>query len=214
MLFLNKFIDATKLGPAVENDTITALAEDAQTHQYASICIPPYFIQEIKTSYQDISVGTVIGFPHGIATAEAKATQISNAIALGADELDIVVSLTAIQNDNLSYLEQEMKTLLEVKQNKVYKLILETALWAEGQLERIVKFYSQFEVEYLKTSTGFNGEGATPESVQILLDHKAPSMKVKASGGIKTYEQAAQYVEMGVERIGTSSPQTLLKPNT
>ncbi len=214
MLFLNKFIDATILGAAVGSDDVTALAEDAQTHSYASICIPPYFIKEIKTSYSDLTVGTVIGFPQGIAPAEAKITEIKMAIDDGADELDIVVNLTAIKNDNLSFLEREMEALMGVKQGKVYKLIIESALWSDTQLENIVKFYAKWNVEFLKTSTGFNGPGASEEAVKIMMRHKSANTQIKASGGIKTIEQGNRYMDLGVSRIGTSSPKNLLKPNT
>ncbi len=214
MLFLNKFIDATVLGPAVDTDKVTGLAEDAQTHQYASICIPPYFIKEIKTSYPELNVCTVIGFPQGISVQSAKADEISRAIDDGADELDIVVNLTAIANDNLALLDQEMEALLAVKQNKLYKIIIESALWTDAVLARVVQFYSKYDIEYLKTSTGFNTDGASENAVKIISENKAETIKIKASGGIKTYKQAVHYIDMGVSRIGTSSPQNLLKPNT
>ncbi len=214
MLYLNKFIDATVLGPNVSSDKVTSIAEDAQTHNYASICIPPYFVEEIRHSYSDIIISTVIGFPHGISCREAKATEIQKALDAGAQELDIVVSLTAIANDNLGFLEKEMESLLAVKQNSIYKLILESGLWTDTQLANIVKFYSQYNIEYLKTSTGFNGSGATQQAVKIMLDNKSDDIKIKASGGIRDYDQACRYVDMGVNRIGTSSPSNLLQPNT
>ncbi len=214
MRFLNKFIDATVLGPAVDTDRVTSLAHDTTTHHFASVCIPPYFVSEIKTSFPDISVGTVIGFPQGIASVHSKVREVTDAINSGADELDIVVNLTAIANDNLSYLDEEMQALMAVKGEKIYKIILESALWEDGQLARIVEFYSQYDIDFLKTSTGFNTSGATTSAVQIMLDHKSEGIQIKASGGIKTAEDAQTYIDMGVTRIGTSSPLKLIEPNT
>ncbi len=214
MQFLNKFIDATVLGPNVDNDSVSSMVQDARTHHFASVCIPPYFVRQIKTSYPDLVVCTVIAFPQGIASISAKAAEISDAIESGADELDIVVNLTAIQNDNLSYLDKEMNTLLKVKQQKVFKLILETALWTESQLARIVQFYSQYDIEFLKTSTGFNAGGANKDAVRIMMENKNENIQIKASGGIKTQADAQTYVNMGVTRIGTSSPLKLIKSLT
>ncbi len=211
MIFLNSYIDATVLGPAVNTDAVTALAEDTETYSYAAVCIPPYFVKEIRTSYADIKIATVIGFPQGIQSIAAKKQEIEDAINSGADELDIVVNLTAIANDDLSYLELEIEELLKVKQDKVYKLILESASWTDTVLENVVKFYSQYPVEFLKTSTGFNGDGASVNAVQIMLDNKNENQEIKASGGIRDYETAAKYIEMGVKRIGTSSAKKLIE---
>lgn len=210
---LNKFIDATVLGGAVKSDDVTGICEDTRNYYLASACFPSYFLSEIRQSYDTIKLCTVIGFPHGIQSIAAKVQEVEDAIASGADELDIVVSLTAIQNDNLGYLEEEINKLLEVKQDKLYKLILESGLWTEAILTKVVEFYSKFDVEFLKTSTGFIAGGATTEAVKIMMSKKSSAQQVKASGGIRTYEQGLQFVNMGVTRLGTSQPKNLLIPS-
>ncbi len=211
MLFLNEYIDATVLGPNVDTDAVTSLAEDAESYHYAAICIPPYFVKEICSSYSTLRIATVVGFPQGIQSIAAKKQEIIDAIADGASEMDIVVNLTAIANDNLSYLRKEMQELLSVKQDSVYKLILESALWTDAVLANVVKFYADFPVEFLKTSTGFNGSGASEKAVEIMLENKASQQEIKASGGIRDYDTAAHYIDIGVKRIGTSNPKSLIK---
>ncbi len=210
---LNSYIDHTLLNPDCATDDITRLCEEARQHQFAAVCIPPYFVRHAAQLLQesDVKVATVIGFPMGYASTPSKIEEIKRAVDEGADEIDAVVNLCAVKSGNWNYVQNDidsMTTAAHLK-GKVIKIILETSLLEEDEIRKLAEICLESEVDYVKTSTGVNGQ-ADLQSVRLLNEVLDGKSKIKAAGGIRTRWDAEQYVDAGAQRIGSSAGPSLL----
>ena len=204
-----KFIDHTLLKPVATNDDIKKICEEAIRYGFAAVCIPPPLVRNAKAATKDTSVkvATVIGFPFGYSIARAKIFEVQQSIEDGADELDVMINLIALKSHVWSYLESEMKFITEAvhKNGRLVKVIIESGVLTDEEIIRCCEIYAKSGVDFLKTSTGYAERGATVEAVALMRKHLPDTVKIKASGGIKTYEFARQLIGAGAERLGCSA---------
>jgi deoxyribose-phosphate aldolase len=203
------YIDHTSLKPDTTRSSIQNLCAEAIDYGFAAVCVPPPFVTEAKKILQGSSVKTctVIGFPFGYSAVEAKLAEIIMAIVDGVDELDIVINITALKNNDWEYLANEINALLPVirKHHTLVKLIIESGILTDEEIIRCCALYGTSGVDFLKTSTGFAETGATVHAVKLMRQHLPPHVKIKASGGIRTYAFAKELIDAGAERIGCSA---------
>ena len=206
---LNKYIDHTILKPTTLIADIEKLCAEARQYQFAAVCVPPPFIKLARHLLQGsaVKVATVIGFPFGYSAIEAKIAEIVLAMIDGADELDIVINLIALKNNDWQYLANEINHIMPVAKSKgkVVKIIIESGILTNDEIIKCCDIYGAAGIDYLKTSTGYAEKGASVEAVKLMRLHLADQVKIKASGGIRTYEFARQLVEAGSERLGCSA---------
>ncbi len=201
-------IDHTILKPDCDLEAIRKLCEEALLFEFASVCIPPYFVKEASNLLGEskIKVTTVIGFPYGYSTISAKVEEIKRAINDGVDEIDAVINICAVKKGDWSYVKNDIEslTLATHLKGKVIKVIFETTLLSEEEILKLCTICGDLKVNFVKTSTGLNG-GATIEIVELLRKNLPKTVKIKASGEIRTAEQAKDLINAGANRIGTSS---------
>lgn len=205
---IRKTIEHTILRPDCTTDAVRQLCEDALQHSFYGVCVPPYYVRDaVRFMNEQAKVITVIGFPMGYSTIPSKVEEIKKALDEGADEVDAVVSIAAVKSKNWNYVKTELESMMRsvFLKGKVLKLIVETSMLTRAELEQLLPIAEQKEVHFIKTSTGFNGVGATVEDVKFLKATLTGKTKIKASGGIKTQEQAERLLNAGADRIGTSS---------
>lgn len=209
------YIDHTVLKPTTTFQDIEKLCAEAIKFGFAAVCIPPLFVKKAKELLKagPVKVATVIGFPFGYSAIEAKVAEIVLAIIDGTDELDMVVNLTAVKNNDWSFLANEINTILPIirSKNKAIKIIIESGILTDEEITRCCDLYGACGVDFLKTSTGYAEKGATIEAVQLMRKHLADNIRIKASGGIKTFAFARQLIEAGADRLGCSSSVEIVK---
>ena len=203
------YIDHTVLKPTTTQADIVKLCTEALENNFAAVCVPPLFVKMAKQMVTNttVKVATVIGFPFGYSAIEAKVAEIILAIIDGADELDVVVNISAIKNNDWQFLANEINTLMPIirKQQKVIKIIIESGILTNAEIIKCCDLYGAAGVDFLKTSTGYAEVGATLEAVVLIRKHLTNSIKIKASGGIKSYTFAKQLIDAGADRLGCSS---------
>ncbi len=208
------FIDHTLLKADSTLDQAKLICKEALEHRFAAVCVSPYFTKEAAQILLDsgIKMATVVGFPMGFNVIPAKVEEIKKAIHEGTDELDVVINLNAVKSQNWSYVRNEIDTIVMATHlhGKKIKVILETGLLTADEIKRLCDICNPLMPDFVKTSTGMNGNGATPEIVKILKSYLDPKIKIKASGGIKTLKDALALIEAGAHRIGTSSAIAML----
>ena len=203
-------IDHTLLKAFSTWDQIKALCDDAVEYKTASVCIPPSFVKQAKETYGDaLNVCTVIGFPLGYNTTAVKAFEVKEAIREGASEVDMVINIGALKDKDYDYVQNEIAELKKAAGDHILKVIVETCYLTEE--EKVCELVTNAGADYIKTSTGFGTGGATIEDINLFKAHIGPSVKMKASGGVKTVEDLEMFLDAGCERIGTSSAIGLLK---
>ncbi len=210
---MNHTIDHTFLSPQATLSDIQRLCEEAREHDFCAVCIPPYFVSRARPLLQDseVRLATVIGFPYGYSDTPIKVAEARRCLEEGADELDIVINISAVKSGDWSYVRTEieqMATTVRLK-SKVCKLILEMGVLTDQERDRLVEICNTVRPDYVKTSSGTQG-GATVEQVSFLRANLHPEIKIKASGGIRTPEQARELLEAGADRIGTSAGLSLI----
>ncbi len=202
-------IDHTILKPDCSIDDIKKVCSEAITHQFAAVCVPPYFIKDAARLLEGekVKVSTVIGFPMGYSATPSKVEEIKRAINDDIDELDVVINIAAVKSGHWNHVKNDIDsiTIAAHLKGKIIKIILETTLLTEDEIKTLCAICNEKGVDFVKTSTGFNGPGATKEMVRFLKDNLSPKIKIKASGGIKTKEQAEALIKAGADRLGTSS---------
>ena len=203
------YIDHTVLKPTTLITDIEKLCAEAIQYNFVAVCVPPLFVKRANALLGGIGVkvATVIGFPFGYSAIEAKVAETILAIVDGADELDMVINISALKNNDWQFLAAEINTVLPIvrKKEKVIKIIIESGLLTDEEIIKCCDLYGAAGVDFLKTSTGYAEKGATIEAVQLMRKHLADKIQIKASGGIKTYTFARQLVDAGATRIGCSS---------
>ena len=196
-----KYVDHTLLKQSATWDQIKKICDEGMAYHTASVCIPPCFVKRAKEyGKEQLCICTVIGFPNGYMTTKAKVEETKDAVSNGADEIDIGMVKEGRYEDVLS----EIKEIKAACQGKLLKVIIETCLLTEEEKIKMCEVVTQSGAEYIKTSTGFAGGGATFEDVALMKAHVGKNVKVKAAGGISSLEDAEKFLELGAERLGTS----------
>ncbi len=205
-------VDHTLLGVDSTWDQIREICEDAIRYQTASVCIPPSFVARAKAFIgARMKVCTVIGFPNGYSTTEVKVFETRDAIKNGADEIDMVINIGALKEGNAAFVEDEIRAVKAVCGDRVLKVIIETCLLTDDEKIVMSHIVTNAGADYIKTSTGFSKGGATFEDVKLMKEHIGPRVKVKASGGIGSLEDAERFIDLGSSRLGTSRVVKIMK---
>lgn len=203
----SSIIDHTKLGFTVTTEDVKKLCEEAKQYHFASVCIPPcyveYAVEELKDS--SVAVCTVVGFPFGNNTTETKAYEAENAIAMGVDEIDMVLNIGALKEKSYDYVKEEIEEIRDVCKGKIVKVIIETSVLNEEEIRKATQICNDTYVHFIKTSTGFGSRGVSLDDIRIINEERSEVLEIKASGGIKTAKEVITYMNEGVTRIGTSN---------
>ena len=207
-----KLVDHTLLAQTATWEEIKVICDDAITYGTASVCIPPSYVKRVKEYVGDkMAVCTVIGFQNGYNTTAVKEFETKEALKEGADEIDIVVNLGDVRDGNFEKVTDEIRTLKAACGNKILKVIVETCLLTEEEKIALCKAVTEAKADFIKTSTGFSKAGATFEDVELFAKHIGPDVKIKAAGGISSFDDAEKFVELGASRLGTSRLVKIMK---
>lgn len=203
-------IDHTLLKPDASMEQIAVLCDEAREHHFASVCVNPTYIKtcaELLKDVEDVAVCTVIGFPLGANTPEVKAYEVLQALADGANEVDMVINVGAIKSKNWVLVREDIARVVTAAHagGAICKVILETALLTDEEKVKACQISRDAGADFVKTSTGFGPGGATVEDIALMRETVGPEMGVKASGGVRTYEDARQMIAAGATRIGASA---------
>jgi deoxyribose-phosphate aldolase len=195
---------------------VKKLCAEAIENRFAAVCVPPPFVKtsaRLLAGAGNVKTATVVGFPFGYSVAKAKLAETQQAIADGADELDVVINISAVKSASWNYLESEMKLMLSLihEKSRIVKVIIESGILTDEEIVTCCKIYSSIGVDFLKTSTGYAEKGASLHAVQLMRANLPSPVKIKASGGIRTYEAAVQYINAGADRIGCSAGVEIIK---
>ena len=203
------YIDHTVLKPTTLISDVEKICVEAIQYQFAAVCVPPLFVKKALALLNGtaVKVATVIGFPFGYSAIEAKVAETILAIIDGADELDLVINISAIKNNDWQFLASEINAILPIvrSKQKVIKIIIESGVLTDEEIITCCDLYGAAGVDFMKTSTGYAEKGATLHAVQLIRKHLADKIHIKASGGIKTYTFAKQLIDAGATRLGCSS---------
>lgn len=208
-------IDHTQLKPGTLVSDIDRLCNEAVENNFAAVCVPPLFVKLAKKKLdgKHPKVATVIGFPFGYCSVEAKLSEIVLAIIDGADELDVVINYTAIKNNDWEFVANEINNLIPVikNSNRIIKVIIESGVLTGDEIIKCCTLYAAAGVDFVKTSTGYAAVGATVEAVELMRRNLPSHIQIKASGGIRTAEFAQQLMDAGATRIGCSNGVAIVK---
>lgn len=207
-----KRVDHTILTQTCTWGEVKEICDDAIRYNTASICIPPSFVKRAKEYVQDkMKVCTVIGFPNGYVASDVKIYETTIAIRDGADEIDMVINLGNVKSGKFKEILEEIKHIKRICGSRILKVIVETCYLTEAEKIEMCRVVTEAGADYIKTSTGFGSCGATYEDVALFKKHVGKNVKIKAAGGIKTFEMAEEYIRLGADRLGTSSLVKLIK---
>lgn len=204
---LNKFIDHTLLKPTATSEDIIKLCEEAKTYNFKAVCVNSCFMKLAKETLEnsDVKVCTVIGFPLGTNATQTKVFEAKEAIKNGADEIDMVINIGFLRDKLYDLVLEDIKAVKAVSQNTILKVIIETCYLTETEILKATEIVNQSEANFIKTSTGFGSRGASLEDIKLIKSVPKSELHIKASGGIRDYKTALEYINLGVNRIGTSS---------
>lgn len=211
MSTLASYIDHTILKPTVTHIEINRICNEAREYGFAAVCVPPPFVSRARQS--GVRVATVVGFPFGYSVTKAKLAEVEQALADGADELDVVIDLTRLKAGDWAALEEEMETIAALVHagERLVKVIIESGMLTDEEIVRCCEIYSRVGVDFLKTSTGYAEKGASVEAVRLMRQHLPAGIRIKASGGIRTYAFARELIAAGADRLGCSASVAILK---
>lgn len=198
-------VDHTLLAQASTWEQIRAICDDGMKYGTASVCIPPSFVKQAKEYVGDkLPICTVIGFPNGYNTTAVKCFETADAVANGADEIDMVINIGWLKEKKYHELLNEIKEIKVACSGKLLKVIIETCLLTDEEKAKMCEIVAAAGAEYIKTSTGFSTAGATREDVALFAAHRTGDLKIKAAGGIASVKDAEDFVALGADRLGTS----------
>lgn len=198
-------VDHTLLAQTATWDEVQQICDDAASYGTASVCIPPAYVKQAKEYLAGkIKVCTVIGFPNGYQTTAVKEFETRDAVANGADEIDMVINLGWVKDKQFAKLEEEIRVLKHACQGRVLKVIVETCLLTEEEKIKMCEIVTAAGADYIKTSTGFSTSGATFADVGLFAEHVGETVKIKAAGGISSFADAQEFIRLGADRLGTS----------
>jgi deoxyribose-phosphate aldolase len=198
-------VDHTLLTPTATWDQVKALCDEGKQFGVASVCIPPRYVKRANDYAGGLKICTVIGFPNGYATPEVKVFETEDAIRDGADEIDMVINQGLAKAGDWEGVLTEIKAVKESCKGRILKVIIEACNFTQEEKITLCRVVSMSGAEFIKTSTGFAAGGATVEDVRLFREHISPDMRIKAAGGIRTFEQAQAMLEAGADRIGASA---------
>ena len=212
---LNEYIDHTNLSKTATVEDIIKLCEEALEYHFPTVCVSPYYVKAaseyLKGSTTEVC--TVIGFPNGYQTEAVKQYEAIDAIQNGAKEIDMVININALKNKDYDYVKNEIETIRDSIDGKVLKVIIETCLLTDEEIIKMTEICNETFVNFIKTSTGFDKEGATLHDVELINKHKNEVLEIKASGGIKNEKDTLMFIEAGATRIGTSHGVDIINGN-
>lgn len=198
-------VDHTLLTQNATWEQIRGICDDAIYYGTASVCIPASYVKQAKEYLGDrMAVCTVVGFPNGYSTTAAKEFETKDALANGADEIDMVINVGWVKDGKYDLVENEIRTLKSACGDKILKVIIETCLLTDAEKIEMCKAVTSAGADYIKTSTGFSTGGATFEDIKLFSENIGPGVKMKAAGGISSLEDAEKFLELGADRLGTS----------
>lgn len=205
-------VDHTQLAQTAGWESIKNLCDEAILYGTASVCIPPSYVKQAKEYVKDrMAVCTVIGFPNGYNTTAVKVFETEQALAEGADEVDMVINLGWLKDGRYDRIVEEIRAVKKACGDKILKVIIETCLLEEEEKIRMCQAVTEAGADYIKTSTGFSKAGATFEDIELFSRHVGESVKMKAAGGISSLEDGERFLKLGAERLGTSRIVRLVK---
>lgn len=197
--------DHTLLAQTATWEEIRTICDDGMRFGTASVCIPPCYVKRAKEYVGDrLAICTVIGFPNGYHTTATKLFETKDALANGADEIDMVINVGTLKQGNDSEVQEEIRQLKEACGDKILKVIIETCLLTDEEKIRMCRIVTEAGADYIKTSTGFSTAGATPEDVALMAANVGKGVRVKAAGGISDFADAEEFLRLGADRLGTS----------
>ena len=196
--------DHTLLAPQATWEEVEALCKEALAYHTASVCISPCYVLPAKKAFPDLTVCTVIGFPSGTHTTACKVMETKDAIANGADEVDMVINVGFVKDGRFDAVLDEIRQVKAAAGSRILKVIIETCLLTEDEKIRLCDIVSRSGADFIKTSTGFSKGGATPEDIRLMRKYCAPGLKIKAAGGISTLADAEEFLKLGADRLGSS----------
>ncbi|MDE5908065.1 MAG: deoxyribose-phosphate aldolase [Lachnospiraceae bacterium] len=198
-------VDHTLLQQTATWEEIRQICDDAIKYQTASVCIPPAYVKQASEYVQGkMAVCTVIGFPNGYMTTKTKEFETKDAIANGAAEIDMVINVGWLKDKKYDLVEEEIRILKAACKDKILKVIIETCLLTDEEKRIMCEIVTKAGADYIKTSTGFAGGGATFEDIKLFAENVGEGVKIKAAGGIASMEDAEQFLSLGADRLGTS----------
>ncbi|MBQ2753413.1 MAG: deoxyribose-phosphate aldolase [Firmicutes bacterium] len=200
-----KTVDHTLLNQTATWEEIKVILDDAVKYETASVCIPASYVKDAADYLAGrIPVCTVIGFPNGYSTTAVKCFETEDAVKNGAEEIDMVINIGWVKDKKYDAILEEIKAIKKACNGKLLKVIIETCLLTDEEKIKLCKVVSESGAEYIKTSTGFGGGGATFDDVKLFKDNIAPHLKIKAAGGIADLSDAEKFLSLGADRLGTS----------
>ena len=213
---LSRFIDHTILKPDITSDQVVKICDEALQYGFASVCVQPYYVPlayDILKEQDKVGVCTVVDFPFGYSSTFSKVESIKKAIDFGAEEIDAVINVLAIKNKDWKSVKYDLEAMkyITMINKKLIKIIFETCYLTIFEIEKLSQLCVEFEIDFLKTSTGYGTAGASIENVRLMKKIAGNKAKVKASGGIKNLEQTLAMIDAGADRIGTSSGVNIIK---
>ena len=208
-------VDHTLLKASATYDEIKVICEDALKFNTASVCIPPNYIARVHKDFPNLNICTVIGFPHGYSVTAAKVVEAKQAVADGANEVDMVINISDVKNKLYDQVYNEIidiKNAVKEKDNKkILKVIIETCYLTDEEKIKLCEIVTKAGADYIKTSTGFGNKGATHEDIKLFKEHIGPNVKIKAAGGMSDLDDMRKYLEEGADRLGTSKAVSIIK---
>lgn len=213
MIEINKYIDHTILKAVATEEDIIQLCNEAREYKFFSVCVNSSYVQLAKKNVAgtDVKVCSVVGFPLGAMSAEAKVFEAEQAVRDGASEIDMVINIGFLKSKKLDKVEEEIRSIKKAIGDTLLKVIIETCYLTREEIDVASRLAVKAGAEYVKTSTGFGTAGAEKDNVEIMKRAVEGRAKIKASGGIKNLETALKFIELGVDRIGTSSGVSIVK---
>ena len=210
---LNKYIDHTILKATASSSDVQKLCEEAIEHKFYSVCVNGCYVADAKHLLQgtDVKVAAVVGFPLGAMTTAAKVFEAKEAVENGASEIDMVINVAKLKDGEFEYVENEIRQIKEAIGDNVLKVIIETCYLTDEEKVKACELSLAAKADFVKTSTGFGTDGATYEDVKLMKSVVGDNAKVKASGGVRDKETAQKYINLGAERLGTSSGIDIVK---
>ena len=207
-----KIVDHTLLAQTATWAQIKEILDDAMKYHTASACIPAAYVKQAAEYVQDrLPICTVIGFPNGYSTTETKVFEAKNAIENGASEIDMVINIGFLKDGRYEEVEKEIRKIHEACDGKILKVIIETCLLTEDEKIKMCELVTKAGAEFIKTSTGFSTAGATFADVKLMKEHVGEGVKVKAAGGISSFDDAEEFMRLGADRLGTSRLVKIMK---
>ena len=210
---LNKYIDHTILKATASSADVQKLCEEAIEHEFYSVCVNGCYVADANHLLQgtDVKVAAVVGFPLGAMTTASKVFEAKEAIENGASEIDMVINVAKLKDGEFDYVENEIRLIKEAIGDNVLKVIIETCYLTDEEKVKACELSLVAKADFVKTSTGFGTGGATYEDVKLMKSVVGDNAKVKASGGVRDKKTAQKYVDLGAERLGTSSGIEIVK---